>query len=141
MRQYLFVFGPLKSNKHLSDYFPIFAFPLKELLLRSNYEQHLQVFFYLNNFTIFILLYLPIIPIIFLPETFSDFQTNVGITLFFVPFLIFSYRASNGKLIFEIGENQLPFSKHLLKTYGFYINEIHKDINKIPRTIVSTKIN
>ena len=47
----------------------------------------------------------------------------------------------NGKLIFEIGENQLPFSKHLLKTYGFYINEIHKDINKIPRTIVSTKIN
>ena len=46
----------------------------------------------------------------------------------------------NGKLIFEIGKNQEMTSKNLLVKNGFYINNICKDINTIPRVIVATKI-
>ncbi len=46
----------------------------------------------------------------------------------------------NGKLIFEIGENQEQYSKVLLKNNGFYINKICKDIQFKSRAIVSTKI-
>ena len=48
---------------------------------------------------------------------------------------------TNGKLIFEIGKNQTEYSKHFLNMNGFYINKISKDINSIPRVIVSTKLN
>ena len=47
---------------------------------------------------------------------------------------------NNGKLIFEIGKNQEMTSKNLLVKNGFYINNICKDINTIPRVIVATKI-
>ena len=46
----------------------------------------------------------------------------------------------NGKLIFEIGDKQVEYSKYLLMTNGFYINKVCKDIRSIPRVIVSTKI-
>ena len=46
----------------------------------------------------------------------------------------------NGKLIFEIGKGQDRFSKFCLKMNGFYINKISRDINSIPRVIVSTKL-
>jgi len=46
----------------------------------------------------------------------------------------------NGRLVFEIGKGQLEYSKNFLKMNGFYINKISKDINLIPRVIVSTKI-
>ena len=47
---------------------------------------------------------------------------------------------TNGKLIFEIGKGQDSFSKFFLKMNGFYINKISRDINSIPRVIVSTKL-
>ena len=47
---------------------------------------------------------------------------------------------NNGKLIFEIGKNQEMTSKNLLVKNGFYVNNICKDINTIPRVIVATKI-
>ena len=47
---------------------------------------------------------------------------------------------NNGKLIFEIGKNQEMTSKNLLVKSGFYVNNISKDINTIPRVIVATKI-
>ena len=46
----------------------------------------------------------------------------------------------NGKLIFEIGENQEIEVKKLLMKSKFYINKICKDIRSIPRVIVSTKL-
>ncbi len=46
----------------------------------------------------------------------------------------------NGRLVFEIGKGQVEYSKNFLKMNGFYINKISKDINLIPRVIVSTKI-
>ena len=46
----------------------------------------------------------------------------------------------NGKLIFEIGMGQVEFSKNFLIMNGFYINKISKDMNLIPRVIISTKI-
>ena len=46
----------------------------------------------------------------------------------------------NGKLIFEIGENQEFEVKKLLMKNRFYINKICKDIRSIPRVIVSTKL-
>ena len=45
-----------------------------------------------------------------------------------------------GKLIFEIGNNQMLKSVILLKKNGFYIDKICKDIQLFPRVIVSTKI-
>ncbi len=46
----------------------------------------------------------------------------------------------NGRLIIEIGNKQLAFSKSLLINNGFYINKICKDIQFYPRVIISTKI-
>ena len=46
----------------------------------------------------------------------------------------------NGKLILEIGFDQKNTVIKLLKKKGFYINSIMKDIAKIERCIVSTKI-
>ena len=46
----------------------------------------------------------------------------------------------NGKLIFEIGDKQVEYSKYLLMMNGFYINKVCKDIRSIPRVIISTKI-
>tara|TARA_Y100000996_G_scaffold379328_1_gene332532 strand:- start:6 stop:848 length:843 start_codon:yes stop_codon:yes gene_type:complete len=46
----------------------------------------------------------------------------------------------NGKLILEIGFDQKNTVIKLLKKEGFYINSITKDIAKIERCIVSTKI-
>ena len=46
----------------------------------------------------------------------------------------------NGKLILEIGFDQKNKVKNILKKEGFYINSIQKDIGKIERCIVSTKI-
>tara|TARA_B100001248_G_scaffold259883_1_gene246853 strand:- start:1784 stop:2626 length:843 start_codon:yes stop_codon:yes gene_type:complete len=45
-----------------------------------------------------------------------------------------------GKLIFEIGVNQLQNVKKILMKDGFYINKICKDIRNIPRVIISTKL-
>ena len=47
----------------------------------------------------------------------------------------------NGRLIFEIGKDQMEYSKYLLKINGFRINKVSKDLNLIPRVIVATKIN
>ncbi len=46
----------------------------------------------------------------------------------------------NGKLIFEIGENQSDYAGLLLRKNGFYINEVINDMFSIPRVIISTKI-
>ena len=46
----------------------------------------------------------------------------------------------NGKLIFEIGRNQMFKTLSLLKNNGFYVNGICRDIQFHPRVIVSTKI-
>ena len=46
----------------------------------------------------------------------------------------------NGKLIFEIGENQLTPVTVLLKANKFYINEVCKDFQSHPRVIISTRI-
>ena len=45
----------------------------------------------------------------------------------------------NGKLIFEIGENQSMIVKKILSENGYYINKVIKDIASIPRVIISTK--
>ena len=45
----------------------------------------------------------------------------------------------NGKLIFEIGNNQNKNVINLLKKNGFIINKICKDIHSYPRVIVSSK--
>ena len=45
-----------------------------------------------------------------------------------------------GKLIFEIGNNQMLKSVILLKKNGFYINNAQKDLSNNDRCIVSTKI-
>ena len=45
-----------------------------------------------------------------------------------------------GKLIFEIGINQIQNVKKILMKDGFYINKICKDIRNIPRVIISTKL-
>ena len=46
----------------------------------------------------------------------------------------------NGKLIFEIGNNQYIKTKKILVENGYYINKVIKDISSFPRVIVSTKI-
>ena len=46
----------------------------------------------------------------------------------------------NGKLIFEIGKNQMPNVTIFLKKNNFYINNIYKDIQSYPRVISSTKL-
>ena len=47
---------------------------------------------------------------------------------------------NNGKLIFEIGSGQQNVVRSLLINNGFYINKLCKDIQSIPRVIVSTKL-
>tara|TARA_B100000886_G_scaffold339510_1_gene305177 strand:+ start:315 stop:1166 length:852 start_codon:yes stop_codon:yes gene_type:complete len=44
----------------------------------------------------------------------------------------------NGKLIFEIGENQKDLCIDLLLKNGFYVNKICKDLCSTPRVIIST---
>ena len=44
----------------------------------------------------------------------------------------------NGKLIFEIGENQKDICIDLLLKNGFYVNKICKDLCSTPRVIIST---
>ena len=44
-----------------------------------------------------------------------------------------------GKLFLEIGNNQAKYVLQLLKTKGFYINKIVKNLSKNNRCIVSTK--
>ena len=46
----------------------------------------------------------------------------------------------NGKLIFEIGQNQKNKIIKLLNSNGFYINKICKDLQSYPRVIISTKL-
>ena len=46
----------------------------------------------------------------------------------------------NGKLIFEIGNNQSNITQKILIENGYYINKVIKDNSSIPRVIVSTKI-
>ena len=46
----------------------------------------------------------------------------------------------NGKLIFEIGKNQVNFVTKLLNENNFYFNGACKDIQSHPRVIISTKI-
>ncbi len=46
----------------------------------------------------------------------------------------------NGKLIFEIGNNQKSDVIKLLHKNSFYVNKVCKDIQSHPRTIVSTKL-
>ena len=46
----------------------------------------------------------------------------------------------NGKLIFEIGKNQVNTVVRILKKNNFYINEVCKDIQSHPRVIISSKI-
>ncbi len=47
---------------------------------------------------------------------------------------------TKGKLVIEIGDKQVNFAKEILRTNGFYINKIVKDLSKKNRCIVSTKI-
>ena len=46
----------------------------------------------------------------------------------------------NGKLIIEIGNTHEFYTKYFLKKNGFYVNKICKDIQSLPRVIISTKI-
>ena len=46
----------------------------------------------------------------------------------------------NGKLIFELGNNQMLNAIQILKKNGFYVNKICRDIQSFPRVIISTKI-
>ena len=46
----------------------------------------------------------------------------------------------NGKFILEIGLDQKNKVFNLLKKEGFYINSTHKDLGKIDRCIICTKI-
>lgn len=46
----------------------------------------------------------------------------------------------DGKLILEIGFNQVINTTKILKTNGFYVNRIVKDFSRINRCIVSTKL-
>ena len=45
----------------------------------------------------------------------------------------------NGRLIFEIGNNQIQILSEKLIKNGFYINKISKDLSRRARCIVSTK--
>jgi release factor glutamine methyltransferase len=47
----------------------------------------------------------------------------------------------NGKLIFEIGNNQLFYIMDILRKNSFYINKICYDLQNYPRVIISTKLN
>ena len=46
----------------------------------------------------------------------------------------------NGRFVLEIGFDQKNKVKKLLNNYGFYVNEVLKDLAKNNRCIVSTKI-
>ncbi len=46
----------------------------------------------------------------------------------------------NGKLVIEIGHQQIKFITYLLKKNGFYVNKICNDIQLHPRVIISTNI-
>ena len=47
---------------------------------------------------------------------------------------------TKGKLLLEIGDKQINFTKEILRKNGFYINKIVKDLADKNRCIVSTKI-
>ena len=47
---------------------------------------------------------------------------------------------NNGKLVFEIGFDQIDNIRNLLNKNGFFINKICNDMNFIPRVIISTKL-
>ena len=47
----------------------------------------------------------------------------------------------NGKLIFEIGNNQIFHIMNILKKNSFYIDKICYDLRNYPRVIISTKLN
>jgi len=47
---------------------------------------------------------------------------------------------TRGKFVLEIGNEQINFVKSILKSNGFYINKIVKDLAKNYRCIISTKI-
>ena len=47
---------------------------------------------------------------------------------------------TKGKLVIEIGDKQINFTKEILRRNGFYINKIVKDLANKNRCIVSTKI-
>jgi release factor glutamine methyltransferase len=47
---------------------------------------------------------------------------------------------NRGKLLIEIGDKQINFTKEILRKNGFYINKIVKDLADKNRCIVSTKI-
>ena len=47
---------------------------------------------------------------------------------------------TKGKLLLEIGDKQINFTKEILRRNGFYINKIVKDLADKNRCIVSTKI-
>ena len=46
----------------------------------------------------------------------------------------------NGKLILEIGFNQKNEVKKILRNEGFYVNRVVKDLSRLDRCIISTKI-
>ena len=46
----------------------------------------------------------------------------------------------NGNLILEIDNEQIYYVKKILKTNGFYINKIVKDLARNYRCVISTKI-
>ena len=46
----------------------------------------------------------------------------------------------NGKLILEIGFNQKEEVKKIFKDKGFYVNKVVKDLSRLDRCIISTKI-
>jgi len=45
-----------------------------------------------------------------------------------------------GKLLLEVGDDQMNQTTRLLKRKGFFINKIVKDLAKNNRCIISTKI-
>ena len=47
---------------------------------------------------------------------------------------------NNGKLIFEMGNNQVTDVVNILSKNKFYVNEVCKDFQSIPRVVISTKL-
>ena len=47
---------------------------------------------------------------------------------------------NNGKLIFEMGNNQVTDVVKMLNKNKFYVNEVCEDIQSIPRVVISTKL-
>ena len=47
---------------------------------------------------------------------------------------------NNGKLIFEMGNDQVTDVVKMLNKNKFYVNEVCEDIQSIPRVVISTKL-